>query len=129
MADNANKISKVKCESEKIQKEDLKKRLQLLKQRIQNTQNMLADCNVSTGLSASLKDQQTGFSMLRDFRKEESEIEDQLRKIPNTTFKPCEKSEILDFAQKTPQKFTKICKHLTLKKSVNFYKHSFRRLQ
>ena len=71
LMDDTNRILKAKYESEKLKKDDLKKRLQLIQKRIQNTQNMIADSNASTELSARLEDQQAVFSMLRDFRKEE----------------------------------------------------------
>ncbi|MDH4263959.1 MAG: recombinase family protein [Spirochaetia bacterium] len=93
LADDTNKISKAKYESDKLMKDILKERLQILKVRINNTQNMLADND--------LEDQKAGFSMLGDFRKEENEIQDQLAQIGNLTFKPFEKSDIDKYSQKT----------------------------
>ena len=93
LADDTNRILKAKYESEKLKKDILKKRLQILKVRINNTQNMLADND--------LEDQKVGFSMLGDFRKEENEIQDQLAQIGDITFIPLEKSDIMDVAQKT----------------------------
>jgi DNA invertase Pin-like site-specific DNA recombinase len=93
LADEYNQFVKEKSDSEKIKREDLEKRLQILNKRIQNTQTMLAD--------GKLENQQTVLSMLGDFRKEENEIQDQLAKIGDTTFKPFEKTDIQKYSQKT----------------------------
>ncbi|MDH4263891.1 MAG: recombinase family protein [Spirochaetia bacterium] len=93
LADEDNQLQKEKYESGKISKLDLEKRLQILNKRIQNTQTMLAD--------GKLENQQTVLSMLGDFRKEESEIQDQLARIGDITFKPFEKSDIDKYSQKT----------------------------
>jgi hypothetical protein len=93
LADDANKLSKEKYEAGKNKNEELKNRLQILNKRIQNTQTLLADGEV--------QNQQTILSMLADFRKEESEIKNQITKIGEITFKPIEKTDIQKYCQKT----------------------------
>ena len=97
MAHYMNGISKEHFEKETTKQKEHKNKLAKIKERIKTTQNLLADNRA--------KDQDLCFSMLKDFREEERELEAKLLRVKDLSYEPLEEKKILDYARQAKQSF------------------------
>ena len=97
MARYINGVSKENFERETAKQKELENKLSMIRQRIRNTQNLLADNKA--------KDQDLCFSMLKDFRKEGRELEAKLFRIKDLSYEPLEEKKILEYAKQAKGSF------------------------